>query len=339
MSTSDERILTPARAGREAVIWEMQRNPNVFFIGEDVVHMGGVFNTATGLAKEFPGRVIDTPISEEGFVGIAAGAAIAGMRPIVELAFADFMLVCLNPLANYAAKTHYMSGGQFKVPLVMMVGAGGGYNNGAEQSQCLYALPAHFPGLKVVVPSNAYDTKGIMHAAIRDDNPVLVMYHKATMGVGWLGPAIPTTLSQVPEEDYVVPLGTASILRRGTDITLVGLGWTVHQCLIAADALANDGISAEVIDLRSLVPLDKATLIESVGRTGRLVVVDEDYLSYGVTGEVICCCVEHDIRMFKSPPKRIAYPDVPPPASRSLEGRCMPSHDKIVAMAHDLVHS
>ncbi len=274
--------------------------------------------------------MIDTPISETGFIGIAAGAAMDGMRPIVELAFADFMAVCLNPIVNYAAKTHYMSNGQFKVPMVLMIGAGGGYNNGAEQSQCLYSVLAHFPGIKVAVPSNSYDAKGLVHAAIRDNNPVAIMYHKATMGVPWLGAPLPTIINHVPETDYVVPLGSAKVVREGSDVTIVGLAWTVHQALLAADALLERDISAEVVDLRSLVPLDKATLVQSVRKTGRLVVADEDYLSYGTTGEVVASIVEADVSMFKAPPRRVAYPDVPPPASRSLETMCMPDAGKIV---------
>lgn len=334
---SEERILTPGRAGREAVQWEMKNNPNVIFMGEDVVHMGGVYNTATDLAKEFPDRIIDTPISESGFFGIAAGAAMDGMRPIVELAFADFLMVCMDPIANGAAKAHYMSDGQFKVPMVMMVGAGGSYNNGATQSQCLYAVLPHFPGLKVVIPSNAYDAKGMLHAAIRDDNPVAVLYHKATMGVGWLGTPIPTSMSEVPQEDYEVPLDKAKICRDGDDVTLVGLGWTVHQSLEAAEVLAERGVSAEVVDLRCLKPLDRDTIVASVKKTGRLVVVDEDYLSYGVTAEVVASVIESDPGIFKAPPKRIAYPDVPPPAAKTLEGACLPSVDKILAAVEEVM--
>lgn len=334
---SDERVLTPGRAGREAVQWEMQNDDKVFFMGEDVVHLGGVYNTATDLAKEFPDRIIDTPISESGFFGIAAGAAMEGMRPIVELAFADFLLVCMDPIANIAAKTHYMSDGQLKVPMVMLVGAGGSYMNGATQSQCLYSVLPHFPGLKVVIPSNAHDAKGLMHAAIRDDNPVVILYHKATMGVGFLGAPIPTTMTPVPEEPYEVPLDKANICREGDDVTLVGLGWTVHHCLEAADKLAEAGVSAEVVDLRCLKPLDKDTIVTSVKKTGRLIVVDEDYLSYGVTAEVVASAVEADSSIFKAPPKRIAYPDVPPPAAKTLEGACLPSVDKILAAVEEVM--
>ena len=334
---SDERILTPGRAGREAVRWEMNNDPKVFFMGEDVVHMGGVYNTATDLAKEFPDRIIDTPISESGFFGMAAGAAMDGMRPIVELAFADFLLVCMDPIANGAAKAHYMSDGQFKVPMVMLVGAGGSYNNGATQSQCLYAVLPHFPGLKVVIPSNAYDAKGLMHAAIRDDNPVAILYHKATMGVGWLGSPIPTSMSEVPEEPYQVPLDKSNVCREGNDVTLAGLGWTVHQCLEAADVLAEKGVSAEVVDLRCLKPFDRDTIVNSVRKTGRLVVVDEDYLSYGVTAEVIASVAEAEQGILKAAAKRIAYPDVPPPAARTLEGACLPSVGKILSAVEEML--
>lgn len=336
MNKAEARLLTPCRAGAEAVEWEMAHDERVFFMGEDVVHMGGVFNTATGLAAKFPGRILDTPISEEAFVGMAAGAAIEGMRPVVELAFADFLGVCVNPLMNYAAKTHYMSGGQLKVPMVMMVGAGGGYNNGAEQSQCLYSLMAHCPGLKIVVPSNAYDTKGLVHAAIRDDDPVLVMYHKKTMGVPWLGSAPETAINHVPNDAYTVPIGTAQTVREGRDVTLVGLAQTVHECLAAAATLEQDGISAEVIDLRSVVPMDKAAILGSVEKTGRLIAVDEDYGNFGVTAEVICAVAEAGVAL-KAPPQRIAYPDVPPPAARPMESFCLPGAAKIADAVRALV--
>lgn len=336
---SSERRLTPGRAGREAVRWEMQNDPNVFFMGEDVKVMGGVYNTATDLAKEFPDRIIDTPISESGFFGIAAGAAMGGMRPIVELAFADFMLVCMDPICNGAAKASYMSDGQYKVPMVMMIGAGGSYNNGATQSQCLFSVLPHFPGLKVVVPSNAYDAKGILHAAIRDDNPVAVLYHKATMGVGWLGAPLEGSISEVPEEPYEVPLNKAKVCREGSDVTLVGLAWTVHQCMDAAETLAEQGISAEVVDLRCLAPaIDAETLITSVNKTGRMVVVDEDYMKYGVTAEVIASVIEGmEPGKLKSAPKRIAYPDVPPPCAKTLEEACLPSPEKIVASVQEML--
>jgi acetoin:2,6-dichlorophenolindophenol oxidoreductase subunit beta len=331
-ASSSARTLTMARAGREAVIWEMQHNTQIFMIGEDIARFGGVFGTADGLGKLFgEQRVIDTPISETAFIGVATGAAMAGMHPIIELAYVDFIGVCYNAIVNYAAKTHYMSGGQFRVPMVLMTGTGGGYNNAAQHSQCLHACLAHMPGMKVVYPSNAYDAKGMMHAALREDNFVVFLIHKATAGLGFLGKPIPTTLSIVPEEPYLVPFGKVAVTRAGSDVTLVALGWTVHQCLLAADQLATEGIQAEVIDLRSLVPLDRDGVFASVRKTGRLVVVEEDYLSYGVTGEIVATVAERDPRVLRAPARRIAFPDIPIPYSRPMEDFALPDAAKITA--------
>ena len=335
---SSQRTLTMARAGREAVIWEMQRNPKIFMIGEDIARFGGVFGTADGIAKLFgEERVIDTPISETGFIGLATGAAMAGMHPIIELAYVDFIGVCYNAIVNFAAKTHYMSGGQYKVPMVLMTGTGGGYNNAAQHSQCLHATLAHMPGLKVVYPSNAYDAKGMMHSALRDENFVVFLIHKATAGIGFLGKPIPTTMSIVPDEAYTVPFGKVAVTREGKDITLVGVGWTVHQCLEAAEALSQAGVSAEVIDLRSLVPLDRDGVFASVQKTGRLVVAEEDYLSYGVTGEIVAIVAERDPRVLKAPARRVAFPDIPIPFSRPMEDFALPFADKIVAAARSIL--
>jgi pyruvate/2-oxoglutarate/acetoin dehydrogenase E1 component len=328
--TTSNRILTMARAQREAVEWEMTHNDRVMMIGEDVYSMGGVFGTADGLGKKFgPQRILNTPISETGFIGLATGAAIAGMHPIVELAYVDFIGVCYNQIVNFAAKTHYMSGGQLKVPMVLLTGTGGGYNNAAQHSQCLHANLAHMPGIKVVCPSNAYDAKGMMHTALRDDNFVVFLVHKGTAGVGWVGPTIKTALAEVPVEDYTVPFGKAAITREGRDVTIVSLGMGVHQALAAADTLATEGISCEVVDLRSLVPLDRETIIRSVRKTGRLVVVDEDYLSFGVSGEIVTLVVEHDFSMLRANPVRVCMPDIPLPFSRVLENHVLPLAGRI----------
>jgi pyruvate dehydrogenase E1 component beta subunit len=333
-SAESTRILTMARAGREAVIDEMRKDASVFVIGEDVGKLGGIFGTAVGVQEEFGAwRAIDTPISETGFIGIACGAAMAGMRPLVELAYVDFFGVCFNQIYNFAAKTHYMSGGQYRMPLTMMIGVGGGYNNAAQHSQCVYGTFAHMPGIKVVVPSNAYDAKGLMHSCIRDDNLTLWMVHKATCGLGWLGTPLKTSMAAVPEEAYTVPFGKARIWREGTDVTLVGLGLTVHHCLQAADVLAAEGVSGEVIDLRTVVPLDRAAIFDSVAKTGRLVVVDEDYLSFGITGEIVASITERDPGVWKAAPRRVAYPDVPVPFSRPLEDFCLPDAVKVAAAA------
>jgi len=329
-----ERTLTMARAGREAVISEMRRNPNMFLIGEDIAKLGGVFGTSIGMADEFgTARIIDTPISETGFIGIATGAAMAGMRPVVEIAFVDFIGVCFNQIYNFAAKTHYMSGGQYKVPLTFMIGYGGGYNDAAQHSQTLFATLGHVPGIKIVTPADAYDAKGLMHSCLRDDNVTVWMVHKRLWGLGWLGFPLPAALATVPEHDYTIPFGQSRVWREGSDLTLAGLGLTVHNSLQAAEQLAAEGISAEVLDLRSVVPLDRDGVFRSVAKTGRLVVADEDYLSFGVTSEVLAVIAERDPSVLKSPAVRVAYPDVPVPFSRPMEDFCLPSVERILAAA------
>ena len=332
------RILTMARAGREALDWEMERRDEIFVLGEDVYNFGGIFGTADGFgAKYGPERVINTPISETGFIGMAAGAAMAGMHPVIDLAYIDFIGVCYNVLLNTASKTHYMSAGQVKVPMTLMIGTGGGYNNAAQHSQCLHATVAHIPGVKVVYPSNAYDAKGMMHAALRDPNFVIYLTHKGTAGVGWMGTPLKTTLSEVPEEPYTVPFGKIAITREGSDVTLIGLGMSVHECLKAADELAKDGISAQVVDLRSLAPLDRDGIFAAVKKTGRMIVTDEDYLSYGVSGEVIASVVERDPTVLRAAPVRICTPDIPIPFARPMEQAILPLAAKIADAARKMV--
>ncbi len=333
-----DRILTMSRAGREALDWEMERRPEIFCMGEDVFKFGGIFGTMDGFgAKYGPERVISTPISETGFIGMAVGAAMAGMHPVVDLAYIDFIGVCYNVLLNTASKTHYMSGGAVKVPMTLLIGTGGGYNNAAQHSQCLHATVAHIPGAKVVYPSNAYDAKGMLHTALRDENFVIFLTHKGTAGVGWMGTPIRTTLSEVPIEPYTVPFGKVRICRAGTDVTITGLGMSVHEALKAADALEKDGISAEVVDLRSLSPLDRDGILESVAKTGRLVVTDEDYLSFGVSGEVIATVVERDLSALRKPPIRVTTPDIPIPFSRPLEQAILPLAGRIAEAARRLM--
>jgi pyruvate/2-oxoglutarate/acetoin dehydrogenase E1 component len=328
------RTLTMARAGREAVISAMRKNPDIFVIGEDIAKLGGVFGTTVGMADEFGSqRIVDTPISETGFIGIATGAAMAGMHPIIEIAFVDFIGVCFNQIVNFAAKTHYMSGGQFKVPMTMMIGYGGGYCDAAQHSQTLIATLAHMPGIKVITPADAYDAKGLMASCLVDDNLCVWMVHKAIWGLGWLGLPIKTALATVPEEDYTVPFGKARIWRDGKDVTLVGYGITVHHALAAAEKLAAEGISAEVLDLRTIVPMDRDAVFKSVSKTGRLVVADEDYMNCGVTAEVLAIVAERDPRVLKAPAVRVANPDVPIPFSRPMETFALPDADKIVAAA------
>ena len=314
----------------EAIAQEMERDPSVFVMGEDVGAYGGIFGATNGLLQKFgPERVKDTPISESAFFGAALGAASKGMRPIAELMFVDFFGVAMDQIYNHIAKAHYMSNGQVKMPIVITTAIGGGYSDAAQHSQCLYALFAHVPGLKIVIPSNSYDAKGLMISSIRDDNPVMYFFHKGLMGLGWM-PSPEEAAVDVPEEPYTIPIGKANIVKEGKDLTIVTISRMVYEALWAAKELEKDGISAEVIDLRTLVPLDKETVISSVKKTGRLLVVDEDYLSYGMTGEIIASVVEQNEVSLKTPPARIAYPDVPVPYSRVLEKFVLPDKDKII---------
>ncbi len=315
----------------EAVAQELRVDPRVFVMGEDIGALGGVYGNTRGLLEEFGAeRIRDTPISETAFIGAAVGAAQDGMRPVVELMFVDFFGVCFDAIYNMMAKNTYFSGGSFKVPMVLMTSTGGGYSDGGQHSQCVYGTFAHLPGMKVVAPSNAYDAKGLMTAAMRDDSPVVYMYHKGLQGMGWLGTE-PGATVHVPEESYALEIGKAKVVRDGTDVTVVSLGMGVHHAMKAAKELQEQGVSAEVIDLVSLVPLDRDTIRASVAKTGRLIVVDEDYMSYGVSGEIIASVTEHDISVLKAPPKRVAFPDVPIPFARVMEQFCLPNPDKIVA--------
>ena len=332
----NERKLTIARAMAEATALEMRDDQRVFVMGEDVGQLGGVFGNTRGLIEEFgKERVRDTPISETGFIGAAVGAAQDGMRPVVELMFVDFFGVCFDAIYNLMAKNTYFSGGKFNVPMVLMTSTGGGYSDGGQHSQCLYGSFAHLPGMKVVSPSNAYDAKGLMTAAIRDPNPVIYMYHKGLQGMGWLGTEA-GAITHVPEEAYEVEIGKAAIAREGRDVTIVSIAQGVHHGLKAAETLEKQGISAEVVDLRSLVPLDRDTIRASVAKTGRLIVVDEDYQSFGVSGEIIATVTETNMADLKAAPKRIAYPDVPIPFARVMEQHCLPNPDKIVAAAREM---
>lgn len=329
--------LSTAKATVEAIANEMERNEDVFVMGEDVGPYGGIFSSTTGLLDRFgPERVIDTPISETGFIGAAIGAATSGMRPIVELMFVDFFGVCMDQIYNHMAKIHYESGGNVKVPLVLTTAVGGGYSDGAQHSQCLWGTFAHLPGMKVVVPSNPADAAGLMTAAIRDDNPVVFMFHKGVQGLPWMAKNR-RSIGPVPDGDHVVEIGKAAVARTGSDVTVVTLSLSVHHSLDAAEALAEDGIDAEVIDLRSLVPLDTEAIIDSVSKTGRLVIVDEDYLSFGLSGEIAARLVEHDPTLLKAPIGRVANPDVPIPYARPLEYAALPTVDRIKSAVREQV--
>lgn len=324
------RRITTAKAISEAIAQEMRANPEVFVMGEDVGPYGGIFGSTGGLFDEFGAtRIIDTPISETGFIGAGIGAAVEGMRPVVELMFVDFFGVCMDQIYNHMAKIHYESGGNVRVPLVLMMAVGGGYSDAAQHSQCLWGTFAHLPGLKVVAPSNPYDAKGLMISAIREDNPVVYMFHKGVMGLPWMAKN-PRSVGAVPEGEYAIPIGKAAVAHEGSDVTVVSVSLSVQHCLDVAEELEGS-TSVEVVDLRTVVPLDRATILESVTKTGRLVIVDEDYRSFGLSGEVVATITDEDPRMLRAPVQRVAYPDVPVPYSRVLEYEALPTRDKIRA--------
>jgi pyruvate dehydrogenase E1 component beta subunit len=336
------RRLTIVEALREAMREEMRRDPNVILLGEDVgvpQGFGGAFTVSLGLSDEFGHeRVLDTPISEAGYAGVAIGAALAGLRPIVDLQYADFIYCMMDQLVNEAAKLRYMSGGQVSVPIVVR-GPVGATTRGAQHSQTPEAMFMHVPGLKVVAPSNAYDAKGLLKTAIRDDNPVVFLEHKLLYGSkgtrvekGALTPSC-----EVPEEEYTIPLGKAAVPREGTDVTIVATLLMVYRALEAADRLDREGISAEVIDLRSLLPLDEEAVLRSVAKTGRLVLVDEDHRTCGWPAELAALVAEHGLASLKAPVKRITPPDAPTPFTPVLEKRWVPSADRVFDAALELV--
>jgi pyruvate/2-oxoglutarate/acetoin dehydrogenase E1 component len=330
------RKLSTAKAMQEAISQRMARDESVFVMGEDVGPYGGIFSSTTGLIDQFgPERILDTPISETAFIGLGIGAAVEGMRPIVELMFADFFGVCMDQIYNHMAKIHYESGGNVRVPMVLMTATGGGYSDGAQHSQCLWGTFAHLPGMKVVVPSNPYDAKGLMTAAIESDDPVIFMFHKGVMGLGWMAKN-KRSIGPVPEDEYIVPIGKARVAREGTDVTIVTLALSVHHSLDVAEKLEAEGISVEVIDLRSLVPLDREAIVRSVSKTGRLIVVDEDYQSFGLSGEIIATVAEHDPTLLKRV-SRVCVPDVPIPYAHQLEYAVLPTPARIEAAVRDIV--
>ena len=332
-----QRVIPMYQAIAEAIRQEMERDSRVFVMGEDVGLYGGIFGATYELWKRFGDeRVRDTPISEMGFVGPAVGAALEGMRPIVEVMFIDFIGACFDQVLNHMSKIYYMSGGQMKVPVVLMTAIGGGYNDAEQHSQCLYSLFAHLPGIKVVVPPTPYDAKGRMIQAIRDDNPVMYFFHKGLMGLPWMS-IIEATWAPVPEEPYTLPFGVADVKREGKDVTIVAVAMMVHRALEAAETLAKEGISAEVIDLRTLVPLDKAAILNSVKKTHRLLIVDEDYRSFGLASEIACLVAEEALDYLDAPPRRLAVPDVPIPYSDTLEDFVIPNAASIAAAVKSLV--
>jgi pyruvate/2-oxoglutarate/acetoin dehydrogenase E1 component len=321
---SGVRELTFAQAVREALAEEMRRDPTVFIIGEDVAEAGTPFKVLAGLVEEFgPERVVDSPISEAGIVGLAVGAAMTGLRPVVDIMFGDFLTLAMDQIANQAAKVHYMSGGKLTVPLVVRTTLGATRRSAAQHSQSLHAWVSHIPGLKVALPSTPADAKGLLKSAIRDDNPVIVFEDKMTYQLR--GP--------VPEGDYTIPLGVAEVKRAGDNITLVATSSMVHVALQAADRLAELGVSAEVVDPRTTVPLDTQTLIASVRKTGRCLVLDEGYQRYGVTAELAAVIAEGAFHYLDQPVRRLGAMDVPVPFSPVLEDLTVPTPERVVDLA------
>ncbi len=322
-----ERILTFGEAIKEAISEEMRRDTRVFIIGEDVAEAGTPFKVLLGMVDEFgTQRVIDSPISEAGIAGIGVGAAMTGMRPIVDIMFGDFATLIMDQMVNQAAKTHYMSGGKLKVPMVLRTTMGATRRSAAQHSQSLHALLSHIPGLKVAVPATPYDAKGLWKTAIRDDNPIAIFEDKMMY----------TLKGPVPEGDYTIPFGVADIKRVGTDITLVGTSSMVHIALEATEKLAEIGISAEVVDPRTTVPLDKHALIESAKKTSRAIVIDEGYEQYGATAEIASVIADGAFYYLDAPVKRMGAMNVPIPFSPVLEDLTVPTAEKVVEMAKSL---
>ena len=318
------RTITLSQAVNEGIAEEMRRDPTVFVIGEDVAEAGTPFKILSGLVEEFgTDRIVDTPIAEPGFMGLAVGAAMTGTRPIVDLMFGDFLFLVMDQLCNQAAKTHYMSGGKLNVPLVLRTNLGATRRSAAQHSQSLQALVAHIPGLKVALPSSAYEAKGLLKTAIRDNNPVVIFEDKLMY----------QDKAPVPEEEYLIPFGQAAVLREGSDITLVGTSSMVQVCLKAAELLAVDGIGAEVIDPRTIVPLDEETILASARKTSRAIVVDEGHQNFGVTAEIASRISEKAFYHLDAPVQRMGAMDVPIPFSPALEDLTVPTPEGVAARA------
>jgi acetoin:2,6-dichlorophenolindophenol oxidoreductase subunit beta len=314
------RELTYTQALREALVEEMTRDPNILLLGEDIGLYGGVFKVTEGLLAKFgPERVRETPISEAGFVGMGVGLAMTGKRPVAELMFMDFVWVASDQIFNQAAKMRYMSGGRVKVPMVIRTQQGGGRGNGAQHSQNLETIFTHIPGLKVVLPATPYDAKGLLKTALREDNPVIFIEHKLLYN----------TKGPVPEEEYTIPFGVAEVKRPGNDVTLVSYSRTLLHVLEAAEEAAKDGISVEVIDLRTTAPLDLDAILRSVRKTGRLIIVHEGHRKLGIGAEIASLVQEHAFDYLDAPVIRVGAMDIPIPASRPLEDVVLPGPSRI----------
>ncbi|MAE98079.1 MAG: alpha-ketoacid dehydrogenase subunit beta [Euryarchaeota archaeon] len=322
------RAITLSQAVNEAIAEEMRRDKSVFLIGEDVAEAGTPFKITSGLVEEFgTDRVIDTPISEPGFMGLAVGAAMTGSRPIVDIMFGDFLFLIMDQLCNQAAKAYYMSGGKLNVPLVVRTNLGATRRSAAQHSQSLHALVSHIPGLKVAMPSSAYEAKGLLKTAIRDNNPVVIFEDKLMY----------QDKAEVPEEEYLIPFGEASVLQEGNQITLIGTSSMRQVCEEAASILGKENISVEVIDPRTLVPLDEKTILKSAKKTGRVIVVDEGHQNFGVTAEIASRISEKAFYYLDAPVIRMGAMDVPVPFSPVLEDITVPTAEKVASNARKLV--
>ena len=324
---------------------EMRRDPRVFCLGEDICTLGGAYQVTKGLAEEFGRmRVRDTPCSEIAIIGVAVGASVAGMRPVAELQFADFIFCAMDQVVNQAAKLRMMFGGQASVPIVIRAPQGA-TGRAAQHSQSVEAYFMHTPGIKVVLPSDPYDARGLLAAAIRDDNPVLFLEHKLLYGSASAGGKSKSatgslsTLRPAPEEDYTIPLGVAAIKREGRDVTVVGTQYMLHLALRVADKMAEEGVSLEVIDPRTVAPLDMETIARSVRKTGRLVVVSEDVLTCGFASEVVARIVDCCYDSLRAAPQRVSTLDTPIPFAPESEKFVLPSEDKIAAAVRRALYS
>jgi acetoin:2,6-dichlorophenolindophenol oxidoreductase subunit beta len=321
--------VTVRDALRDALREEMRRDESVFLLGEDIGrYWGGAFGVTKGLAEEFgEERVRDTPISENAIVGVAVGAAITGMRPVAEIMFGDLTALAVDQICNQAAKIRYMFGGQVSVPCVIRTPFGAGVNIASHHSQSLEAWFMHTPGLQVAVPSTPYDAKGLFKTAIRGSDPVFFVEHKLLYPIKGM----------IPDEDYTVPFGVADLKREGKDVTVVATLYMVHKALAAAEQLSKEGVSAEIIDPRTLMPLDKTSIVKSVKKTGRLVIVSEDCKTAGVSAEIVAIVAEEALDYLDAPIKRVAEPDTPIPFSPSMEQFVIPNEKRIVQAVRSVV--
>ena len=340
VQAKDTRQISYIQAINESLRYELESDPNGIIMGEDIAGggeredfqdaWGGPMRLTKGLVGQFGReRIRDTPISETGFMGAGVGAAASGLRPVVDLMYVSFYGVCADQITNNAAKMHFMFGGKVKVPLTIMTGIGAGTNSAAQHSETLYSIFTHFPGLKCVVPSNPYNAKGLMTAAIRDDDPVIVFNNRQLMGLRFE--------DNVPEESYTVEIGKSDIKREGNDITLLGIGFTTRVCLEAADELEAQGYSVEVLDLLSLSPMDEEGILSSVQKTRKIVIVDEDYPRCSIATDISALVAEEAFDYLDAPPKRVTPPHTLVPYSRPIEALFVPDKDKVVSAALEIL--